>query len=179
MLSRTVTDCSDAQIIPLSNVLEWMIEFTAILISAVSSIMTGVFPGPTPSAGFPEEYAALTMPGPPVARMISASFITVFVNSRDGTSIQPMIPSGAPAFTAASRTTLAAAIVQAFAAGCGLIIMAFLVFRQIRVLNIAVEVGFVVGMTAATSPIGSAIFLIPYAGSSSMTPHVFVFLYAL
>ena len=55
MLSRTVTDCSEAQIIPLSNVLEWMIEFTAILISAVSSMITGVFPGPTPSAGFPEE----------------------------------------------------------------------------------------------------------------------------
>ena len=49
------TDCSEAQIIPLSNVLEWMIEFTAILISAVSSRITGVFPAPTPSAGFPEE----------------------------------------------------------------------------------------------------------------------------
>ena len=44
-----------------------------------------------------EEYAAFTMPGPPVARMMSASFITVFVSSRDGTSIQPMMPSGAPA----------------------------------------------------------------------------------
>ena len=111
-----------------------------------------------------------------MASVISASFITVFVSSRDGTSIQPMIPSGAPAFTAASRTILAAAIVQAFAAGCGLMMIAFLVFRQINVLNIAVDVGLVVGMTAATSPIGSAIFLIPYAASSSSTPHVFVFL---
>ena len=32
-----------------------MIEFTAILISAVSSMMTGVLPAPTPRAGFPEE----------------------------------------------------------------------------------------------------------------------------
>ena len=101
------------------------------------------------------------MPGPPVARMISASFITVLVSSRDGTSIQPMMPSGAPAFTAASRTTFAAAMVQAFARGCGEMIMAFLVFKQIRVLKIAVEVGLVVGITAATRPIGSAIFLMP------------------
>ena len=161
MLSRTVTDCSEAQIIPLSNVLEWMIEFTAILISAVSSMITGVLPGPTPSAGFPEEYADLTIPGPPVARMMSASFITRFVSSRLGTSIHPMMPSGAPAFTAASRTTLAASIVLPFARGCGLMMIAFLVFNAISVLKIAVEVGFVVGITAAIRPIGSAIFLIP------------------
>ena len=48
------------------------------------------------------------------------------------------------------------------------------VFKEISVLKIAVDVGFVVGITAATSPIGSAIFLIPYAGSSSITPQVFV-----
>ena len=154
-------------------------EFTASLMSAVSSMIAGVLPAPTPSAGLPEEYAAFTMPGPPVARMMSASFITVFVSSRDGTSIQPMMPSGAPAFTAASRTTLAAAMVQAFARGCGEMMMAFLVFKQIRVLKIAVEVGLVVGITAATRPIGSAIFLIPYALSSSITPQVFISLYAL
>ena len=33
------------------------------------------------------------------------------------------------------------------------------VFREIRVLKMAVEVGLVVGMTAAMTPIGSAIFL--------------------
>ena len=50
-----VTDCSEAQIIPLSKVLEWIMELTAIRTSAVSSMITGVFPAPTPSAGFPEE----------------------------------------------------------------------------------------------------------------------------
>ena len=35
------------------------------------------------------------------------------------------------------------------------------VFNEIRVLNIAVDVGLVVGITAATTPIGSAIFLMP------------------
>src|SRR5699024_445300 len=156
-----------------------MMEFTGSLMSAVSSIIAGVFAAPTPSAGFPEEYAAFTIPGQPVARIISASLMTSFVSSRDGTSIHPIMPSGAPALTAASSTTLAAAIVHAFARGCGLIMIAFLVFNAISVLKIAVDVGFVVGITAAIRPIGYAIFLIPYAVSSSITPHVFVFLYAL
>ncbi len=113
-------------------------------------MITGVFPAPTPTAGLPEEYAAFTMPGPPVARMISASRITSFVSSRLGSSIHPMMFSGAPAATAAS-----------FARGWGLMMIAFLVFKQISVLKIAVDVGLVVGMTAATKPIGSAIRLIP------------------
>ena len=121
-----------------------MIELTASTMSAVSSMIAGVLPAPTPSAGLPDEYAAFTMPGPPVARIMSASFMIRFVISSDGTSIQPMMSSGAPAFTAASRTTFAAAIVLFFARGCGLMIMPFLVFNEISVLKIAVEVGFVV-----------------------------------
>ena len=154
-------------------------EFTAIRISAVSSMITGVFPAPTPSAGLPEEYAALTMPGPPVARMMSASLITSLVSSREGTSIHPMMPSGAPALTAASNTTFAASMVLFFALGCGEMIIALRVFKEIRVLKIAVDVGFVVGITAAIRPMGSAIFLMPYSLSSSTTPTVFVSLYAL
>jgi len=63
-----------------------------------------------------------------------------------------MMPSGAPALTAASKTIFAASIVEFFALGCGLIIIAFLVFNAIRVLKIAVDVGFVVGITAAITP---------------------------
>ena len=121
----------------------------------------GVLPAPTPSAGFPLEYAARTMPGPPVARIISASCIRVLVISKDGTSIQPMMFSGAPALTAASSTIFAAAIVLFFARGWGEMMIAFLVFKQISDLKIAVEVGLVVGMTAATTPIGSAIRMVP------------------
>ena len=51
----TTTDCSDAQIIPLSNVFDIRIEETAILMSAVSSITAEALPGPTPNAGLPEE----------------------------------------------------------------------------------------------------------------------------
>ena len=169
-----MTDCSEAQIRPLSKVLEWMMELTATVMFAVSSMIAGVLPAPTPRAGLPEEYALLTMPGPPVARMMSAVFMRVLVISREGTSIQPTMPSGAPALTAASSTTFAAAIVQFFARGCGEMMMPLRVFRQMSVLKIAVDVGLVVGMTAATTPIGSAIFLMPYAVSSSITPTVLV-----
>ena len=85
----------------------------------------------------------------------------MFVSSRLGTSIHAMISSGAPAFTAASRTSFAAAIVEFFALGWGLMMMPFLVFRLMSVLKIAVEVGFVVGITAPMTPIGSAIFVMP------------------
>ena len=119
------------------------------------------------------------MPGPPVARMISAVFISVLVMSSEGISIQPTMPAGAPALTAASSTTFAAAMVQFFARGWGLMMMPLRVFKQISVLKIAVDVGFVVGMTAATTPMGSAIFFTPYAASSSTTPHVLTSLYAL
>ena len=54
------------------------------------------------------------------------------------------------------------------------IIMAFLVFNAIKVLKIAVEVGLVVGITAAISPIGSAIFFVPNDLFSSIIPQVFV-----
>ena len=124
-------------------------------------MIAGVFPAPTPSAGLPEEYAALTMPGPPVARIISASLMSIFVMSSDGTSIQLIMSAGAPAFTAASSTILAASAVDFFARGWGEMIIALRVLSATRHLNIAVDVGLVVGMTAAMSPIGSAIFFMP------------------
>ena len=90
-----------------------------------------------------------------------------------------MIPSGAPAFTAASSTTLAASAVHFLARGCGLMIIPFLVLSAISVLNIAVEVGLVVGITAASIPRGSATLANPYSLSSSITPQVLEFLYLL
>lgn len=111
--------------------------------------------------------------------MVSDSFMRRLVSSSDGTSIQPIIPSGAPAATAASYTMRAASMVLFFARGCGLMMMPLRVLSEMSVLNIAVLVGFVVGMTAPITPIGSAIFFTPNALSSSMTPHVFTSLYLL
>ena len=53
-------------------------------------------------------------------------------------------------------------------------IIALRVFNANKHLKIAVDVGLVVGITAATTPIGSATFLIPNALSSSIIPQVFV-----
>jgi len=52
-------------------------------------------------------------------------------------------------------------MVDLFARGCGLMRMPLRVFSAISVLKIAVEVGFVVGMTAAMTPMGSAMRLMP------------------
>ncbi len=110
---------------------------------------------------------------------MSADLISVFEASIDGSSTHPMISSGAPALTAASRMILAASIVDCFALGCGEKMIAFLVLSEINALKIAVEVGLVVGTIPATTPIGSAILVIPKALSSSITPQVLVFLYWL
>jgi len=57
--------------------------------------------------------------------------------------------------------------------------MALRVFKLIRDLNIAVDVGFVVGTIPQIIPIGSAIVIVPNVGSSESTPQVFSSLYAL
>ena len=85
-----------------------------------------------------------------------------------------MIPSGAPAFTAASSTIFAASIVDFFALGWGEKIIAFLVLRAINDLKIAVDVGLVVGTIPARTPRGSATIFVPFVISSLITPHVLV-----
>ena len=79
-------------------------------------------------------------------------------SSTEGSSIHAISPSGAPALTAASRTTFAASIVHFLALGCGENTRALRVFNAINDLKIAVEVGLVVGITPAITPIGSATF---------------------
>src|SRR5574344_2320221 len=80
---------------------------------------------------------------------------------------------GAPAATAASRITMAAALEHSCALGWKAKIIGFLVLRQMRDLNMTVDVGFVTGVIPAMTPIGSAISVIPVTGSSEITPTVF------
>lgn len=75
-----------------------------------------------------------TMPSPPVARIISHSFMAAPPTSREGSSIHPIISSGAPAATAASSIILAASHVHFFALGCGEMRIAFLVLSASRIL---------------------------------------------
>ena len=49
----------------------------------------------------------------------------------------------------------------------------FLVFSEMRILNIAVDVGFVTGVIPRMTPRGSAYSSIPVSGESLMSPTVF------
>ena len=94
------------------------------------------------------------------------------VPSIETSVMQPKSPSGAPAAYAASATTRSASAVHFFARGCGLITMPHRAFAEIIALYIAVEVGFVLGMSAATTPIGVATFQMVPSSDFSMTPAV-------
>ena len=98
------------------------------------------------------------MPGPPVAkiRLMCGWCISALESGMVGFSIQPIMPSGAPAATAASNTILAAAMVHFLARGWGENTIPLRVLRASKLLKIAVAVGLVVGTTPAITPIGSA-----------------------
>src|SRR5699024_1050110 len=104
--------CSEAQIIPLSKVLETIKSLTARLIFAVFSMFEGALPAPTPKAALPVEESDFTLPGPPVAQTIATpgGFIHIDVASIDCFSIRWIQFSGAPAAIAARRTIRAASV---------------------------------------------------------------------
>ena len=145
------------------------------MISQDLCIYAGTLPAPTPIAGLPQEYAALTIALPPVAKIVATPswFIKALVASIDGCSIHWIQFLGAPALTAASSITSAAFLEDSWADGWNANIIGFLVFKQINDLKITVEVGFVTGVIPAITPIGSAISTIPVIGSSLITPTVF------
>jgi len=98
------------------------------------------------------------MPGPPVARIrfTPGCCMSIRLRSAVGSSIQPMMCSGAPAATAASRMIRAASLVERQALGWGEKMMALRVFSDRSDLKMAVEVGLVVGMIPAMMPMGAA-----------------------
>ena len=77
------------------------------------------FRGPTPNAGFPQEYAAFTIPVPPVAKIkfTPGWFINNLVAKILGSSIHKIQSFGAPASTAASLKILAAVLLHFCADG--------------------------------------------------------------
>jgi superfamily II DNA helicase RecQ len=78
----------------------------------------------------------------------------------------------APASTAARASNSAVWQVHARALGCGLITIALPAFSETRILKIAVEVGFVVGTTAAITPTGTAYSISFCSGISRSRPMV-------
>ena len=111
---------------------------------------------------------------PPVAR-ISATpgwFIRASVSAIDGCSTHWMQFSGAPAAIAASRTTCGGRAEHCWAPGWNAKMMGLRVFSAIRLLKIAVDVGFVTGVMPQTTPTGSAISTMPEISSLLITPTV-------
>ncbi len=90
----------------------------------------------------------------------------------DGCSTHWMQCAGAPAAIAASRTTVAAADEHCWAPGWNAKMIGLRVFSAIRLLKMAVEVGFVTGVMPQTTPTGSAISTMPEISSSLITPTV-------
>ena len=131
-------------------------------------------PAPTPRAGLPHEYAAFTIALPPVARIVATPgwFMRAPVAASDGVSTHWMQCSGAPAATAASRTMRAAATEHCCALGWNAKMIGLRVFREMRALKIAVDVGLVTGVMPAITPTGSAISVMPLMSSTLMTPTV-------
>ena len=83
-------------------------------------------------------------------------------------------PSGAPAAYAASATTRSASAVHVAALGCGLITMPHRALAEMMALYIAVAVGFVLGISAATTPIGVATSHTLPSSSLRTMPAVFI-----
>ena len=141
------------------------------------STYAGTLPAPTPSAGLPHEYAARTIALPPVAR-ISATpgcCISAVVAAIDGCSTHWMQSLGAPAATAASRTTRAAATDELCALGWNAKMIGLRVLSAMSALKIVVDVGLVTGVTPQITPTGSAISVMPVSSSCEMTPTDFRF----
>ena len=101
-------------------------------------------------------------------------FMSAFVASSDGASTHCTQFSGAPAATAASRTTRAAATEDSWALGWNAKMIGLRVLMAMSALKIAVDVGLVTGVMPATTPTGSAISVMPRIGSSWMTPTIFM-----
>ncbi len=157
--SVTISTDSLVHRIELSKLLLSAIRVAALARSAVPSTSTGTLPGPTPMAGFPELYAARTTAAPPVATitLVRSSAISALISGTDGSSTTWMMPSGAPAATAAAASVRAASAEHSRASGCGLTTTALRVIRASRALMNTVATGLVDGASASTTPAGRGI----------------------
>ena len=112
------------------------------------------------------------MASPPVAKITPMSRLVsrALVASMVVMVMHPTQPSGAPAFFAASAITFTVSMMHCLAPGCGLMTMALPAFSEMMDLYMAVEVGFVEGISAATTPMGTPTSKMPRALSSRSTP---------
>src|SRR5262249_17736986 len=135
---------------------------------------TGTLPAPTANVGLPLEYAARTIPGPPVASTTETSGCRINspVDWIVGSERHEMRPLGAPALTAASAMISAVRKHHRTARGWGAHTIALPDLTAARHLNRTVDVGFVTGIMAAMTPIGEPTAVMRLASSTHNTPMV-------
>src|SRR5512133_1701269 len=120
------------------------------------------------------------MSEPPVAKM-RATYLCFINSCVPGNVICVMHetnPLGMPARSPASAIMRMVSAQHFAAKGCGATMIAFFAFTAINVLNIVVDVGFVEGVNAATTPMGQAISYVFLTGSLRITPTVGISLIA-
>src|SRR5262245_28958954 len=104
---------------PLSFVLLIRVLRAASSMLAVSSMTIVALPAPTPYAGLPELYAALTIAGPPVAIVKSQTDISSLASGMLGVSTHWITSSGAPSSFSAARINRIVSLVVFLLDGCG------------------------------------------------------------
>src|SRR4051812_28003691 len=154
--SSTMAQDSLVQRMELSKLLDSISSLAAVATSAVWSTSTGTLPGPTPSAGLPERYAARTTALPPVATitLVRGSVISASIRGIVGSVTTCTTPVGAPAASAAAPSARDASAHTRLAIGCGLTTTALRVIRLSRILKYTVATGLVDGVSASTTPAG-------------------------
>ncbi len=122
--------------------------------------------------GLPAWFAAATALGPPVVQMKSTPgwWNRYWETSSVGSGITCSAPGGSPASSPDSCSISTVRSAQRAARAEGRKTIALRVFAATIDLNSTVEVGFVIGVSASTTPIGSATSWMPRSGSSAITP---------
>ena len=122
--------------------------------------------------GLPASFVAATAFGPPVVQMKSTSgwWKRYCEVSSVASGTTWIAFGGRPASSPAACSSSAARWAQRAARAEGRKMTALRVLAATIDLNSAVDVGFVIGSSAKTTPIGSATYWIPRSGSSSTTP---------
>ena len=133
--------------------------------------MPATLPAPTPKAGVPLAYAARTLACEPVATTRSQAAIRASVAALPiGCGSTCTKSRGAPMRSKAAWMYSSNLAQVAQPLGEGATMTALRPLSALMILLIGVAAGLVDGVTAQTTPTGRAISVMPFAGSSEITP---------
>ena len=155
--STTNASFSSVQMMLLSSDAPSTTLRAAFSMSAVSSTTTGGLPGPAQIARLPLLIAASTTPGPPVTTKsrTPGCLISACADSIVGSSIAVTRLGGPPACVMASLSSTMLRIETRLAMGCTLKTTVLPAANMPIVLQMMVDVGFVLGVIEAMTPKGA------------------------